>query len=100
VTKIVKPMIDSLKPPVKKGRRPIVRHCPYCHAALNATQMRAHLPQCERDHGNAPPQARQQQPPAPLPGDLENQELSSDSLERTRQLDQEEQDRIERSTEQ
>ena len=32
-----------------------------------------------------------------MPGDLENQELSSDPLERQRQLDQQEQDRIERS---
>jgi hypothetical protein len=38
-------------------------------------------------------------PPPPTPDDLENQELSSDPLERERQLDQQEADRIERTTE-
>ena len=33
-----------------------------------------------------------------MPQDLENQELSSNPLERLRQLDQQEQDRIERSS--
>ena len=100
MTKIIKPMIDSLKPQGRPGRRPLVRHCPHCHAALNVTQMKAHLPQCEREHRNAPPQPpHQEPPPAPLPADLENQELSRNSLERTRQLDQQEQDRIERTME-
>ena len=85
-------MIDSLKTPGKAGRRPIVRHCPYCHTALSATKMRAHLPQCERAHQTAPPQAA-------LPADLENQELSRNPLQRTRQLEEQEQDRIERTTE-
>ena len=100
MTKIVKPMIDSLKPQGKAGRRPIVRHCPHCHAALNVTQMKVHLPQCERDHKNALPQPpHQEPPPPPLPTDLENQELSRDPIERTRQLDQQEEDRIERTME-
>ena len=93
-------MIDSLKPHGSPGRRPIVRHCPHCHAALNVTEMKAHLPRCERDHRNAPPQAPREQPPAPaLPTDLENQDLSRNPIERTRQLDQQEQDRIERTME-
>ncbi len=94
-------MIDSLKPRGKAGRPPVVRHCPFCHAALNVTQMKQHRPQCERDHRDAPPQERAEPPmPArPTPGDLENQELSGDPLQRERQLDQQEQDRIERTSE-
>ncbi|MGA2184868.1 MAG: hypothetical protein ABSH47_17760 [Bryobacteraceae bacterium] len=96
MTKIVTPMVDSLKPQGKPGRPPVVRHCPYCHAALNVTEMKQHRPQCARDHRKAPPQQRVQ---PPTPGDLENQELSGDPLQRERQLDQQEQDRIERTTE-
>ncbi|MGA3024289.1 MAG: hypothetical protein ABSF98_05925 [Bryobacteraceae bacterium] len=106
VTKIVKPIIDSLKPQGKAGRPPVVRHCPYCHAAMNVTAMKQHRPQCARDHRNAPPQERllppspplPPMPPPPTPADLENQELSADPLQRERQLDQQEQDRIERTT--
>jgi hypothetical protein len=93
VTKIVKEMINSLKPEGKAGRPPIVRHCPWCHAALNVTQMKQHRPQCARDHRDAPPQ----EPQGPTPDDLENQVLSVDPLERQRQIDQQEQDRVERS---
>lgn len=104
MTNIVKPMVDSLRPQGRVGRPPVVRHCPYCHVALNVTQMKRHRPQCERDHRNAPPQQRVQPPtpplpPPPTPGDLENQVLSADPLQKERQLDQQEQDRIERTTE-
>jgi hypothetical protein len=93
-------MIDSLKPPGKVGRPAKVRHCPYCHTALNVTDMKQHRPQCARDHRNAPPQdAQPPMPPPPTPDDLENQELSSDPRERVRQLDQQEADRIERTEE-
>ena len=93
MTNIIKDMVDSMKPQTKAGRPAKVRHCPHCHAALNVTQMKRHRPQCERDHRNAPPQP----PPGPTPDDLENQVLSDDPLQRQRQLDQREQDRIRRS---
>jgi hypothetical protein len=107
VTKIVKPMVDRLKPKGRAGRPPVVRHCPYCHTALNVTEMKQHRPQCARDHRNAPPQeqilppapAETPMPSPPTPDDLENQKLSSDPLKRERQLDQQEADRIERTTE-
>ena len=89
MTKIVKPIVDSLKPGSKAGRPPVVRHCPYCQAAMNTTAMRKHMPQCEQDQQPAP------QPPTP--DDLEAQILSDDPLQRRRQLDQREQDRIQRS---
>jgi hypothetical protein len=38
-------------------------------------------------------------PPPPTPEDLENQVPAADPLQRERQLDQQEQDRIERTTE-
>jgi len=89
VSKIVKPIVDPLKPRGKAGRPPVVRPCPYCHVAMNATRMRKHMPQCERD--------RQTTPQPPTPDDLEAQTLSKDPLQRQRQLDQREQDRIRRS---
>jgi len=103
VTEIIKPMVDSMKPQGKAGRPAKVKHCPYCHAALNVTQMKLHRPQCARDHRNVPPQAPvlpaapPKVPMPPTPSDLENQELSRNPLERERQLDQQEQDRIERT---
>jgi recombinational DNA repair protein (RecF pathway) len=81
-------MVDSLRPQAKLGRPPKVHHCPWCHAALNVTEMKRHRPQCARDHRNAPPQE---------PQDLENQALSDSPLQRERQLDQQEQDRIQRT---
>jgi len=86
LTKIVKPIIDSLQPRARAGRPPKVHTCPYCQIAMNVTEMKRHRPQCARDHHNAPPQ-----------GDLENQILSDDPLQRQRQLDQQEQDRIQRT---
>jgi hypothetical protein len=103
LTKIVQPIVDGLKPSGKAGRPPLVRHCPYCHTALNVTEMKRHRPQCARDHRSAPPQPRVQPqppvPPPPTPEDLENQVPAADPLQRERQLDQQEQDRIERTTE-
>ena len=107
MTKIIQPMVDSLRPHGKPGRPPKVHHCPYCHAALNVTQMKQHRPQCERDHRSAPPQERilppappePPMPAPPTPDDLENQELSQNPLRREGQLDQQEADRIERTTE-
>ncbi|HWB95686.1 MAG TPA: hypothetical protein VG672_03265 [Bryobacteraceae bacterium] len=43
------------------------------------------------------PADKSKTPPPPMPDDLENQILSSDPLERLRQLDQQEADRIERT---
>ena len=85
-------MIDALNPRAVRGRPPIVRKCPFCQLSFSATDMRRHQPGCARDHKNAPPQERT------MPDDLENQALSSNPLERLRQLDQQEQDRIERSS--
>ena len=87
---VVKRIVDPLKPRAKAGRPPVVRNCPYCQVAMNATEMRQHMPQCQRDFKDAPPQDTTQD-------DLENQILSDDPLERQRQLDQQEQDRIQRS---
>ena len=90
MTNIVKPIVDGLLPRARAGRPPKVHHCPYCQTAMNVTEMKRHRPQCARDHRNAPPQEQQ---------DLENQVLSDDPLQRQRQLDQQEQDRIERTPE-
>jgi len=88
---ITSDILSGLGPQSKRGRPPIVRHCPYCHVALNVTEMRRHRPACARDYKRAQPQ------PKVVPTDLENQELSSDPLERLRQIEQQEADRIERS---
>ena len=92
-------IIDPLKPAGKAGRPPIVRHCPYCHLAMSVTAMRKHRPACAREHVNAPPQPPREPAPEPsLPTDLQNQIPSEDPLERLRQIDEQEQERIERSS--
>jgi len=91
LNKITEPILGGMKPQGRRGRPPIVRHCPYCHTALNVTEMRRHRPRCERAYDQAPPQ------PKAVPTDLENQNLSSDPTEMLRQLDQREIDRIQRS---
>ncbi len=85
-------MFDMLKPKAKIGRPPVVRQCPHCKNSFNATEMRTHQGACKMIYQQAPPL------PA-LPTDLENQILSNDPLERLRQLDQQEQDRILRTLE-
>lgn len=80
-------MFDMLKPKSKIGRPPVMRECPNCKIRFSATDMRAHQGSCKMIYTQAPP------PPA-VPTDLENQILSNDPLERLRQLDQQEQDRI------
>ncbi len=87
-----KQMLDLLKPKGKLGRPPVMRQCPYCKLAFTATALRAHQPACKAIHMQPPP-------PPPDPADLENQVLSSNPLERVRQLDQQEQDRIIRTLE-
>lgn len=83
-------MFDMLKPNARMGRPPVVRQCPHCHRSYNATDMRSHQPACKMMSSQAPPRP-------PLATDLENQVLSTDPLERVRQLDQQEADRIERT---
>ena len=93
-----KKLIDPLKPAGKPGRPPVVRHCPYCHQAMNVTAMRRHRPDCAREHLNAPPQPPRQAAPEPtLPTDIQNQIPSDDPLKRPRQADEREQERIQRS---
>lgn len=84
-------MIREMQPRRGPGRPPIVTHCPFCHRAFNKTEMKKHRNACAHDHRNAPPQR------PVMPQDLENQQLSSDPLERLRQIDQREQDRMQRS---
>jgi len=90
---ITRELLDELKPRAMRGRPRVVKSCPYCQNSFSATEMRKHQPACARDYKNAPPQERT------IPDDLENQELSSNPLERLRQLDQQEQDRIEEASE-
>jgi hypothetical protein len=90
---ITRELLDGLKPQALRGRPRVVKSCPYCQGSFSATDMRKHQPGCARNHKNAPPQERT------MPDDLENQVLSSDPLERLRQLDQQEQDRIEEASE-
>ncbi|HZU24677.1 MAG TPA: C2HC-type zinc finger protein [Bryobacteraceae bacterium] len=84
-------ILNEMRPGKRPGRPPIIKPCPFCSRAFNSTAMRKHQRECERQHRSAPPQ------PRALPVDLENQDLSSDPVERLRQLDQREQDRIQRS---
>jgi len=88
--KITGGYVEELQPKARIGRPPVIRQCPHCHRSFNATEMRGHQPACKLIFQQAPP-------PAPLPEDLENQILSKDPLERERQLDQQEADRIERT---
>ncbi len=85
-------MLDLLKPKGKLGRPPVIRQCPHCKAPFNATAMRAHQSMCKAFY-------QQPAPPPADPADLENQVLSSNPLERLRQLDEQEQDRIVRTLE-
>ncbi len=80
-------MFDMLKPKGKIGRPPVMRQCPNCKIVFNATEMRTH-------QGNGKTIYQQAPPPPAVPTDLENQILSDDPLERLRQLDQQEHDRI------
>jgi hypothetical protein len=106
--RIVGPIIDAMKMPGRPGALPVVRHCPYCHQAMSVADMNAHTPACQQAHRNAPPQEpvpptgsvtlELTPPPVPtLDTDLDNQELSSDPLQRLRQIDRREQKRIQRS---
>lgn len=52
-----------------------------------------------QQRGKPPADKKIPLPTALMPNDLENQTLSPDPLERVRQLDQQEADRIERTTE-
>ena len=87
-----KQMFELLKPKGKLGRPPVMRQCPYCKIEFTATALRPHLGACKTIHMQPPP-------PPPDPMDLENQVLSSNPLERVRQLDQQEEDRILRTLE-
>ena len=103
--KIVQSIVNELKPKARRGRKPTVRQCPYCQASFSLTDLHTHASGCAKDSSArypaipAPDPAgpvTHLDPPAlpPLPTDLENQELSSDPLERVRQLEQKEIDRI------
>ena len=85
-------MFAMLSPKGKMGRPPVMRPCPHCHIEFSATEMRAHQPACKMFY-------KQPAPPPAVPTDLENQVLSNDPLERLRQLDEQEQDRILRTLE-
>ena len=87
---ITSEILNELRPPARLGRPPVFRRCAHCQREFNATEMKRHQPACARDHQFSPA-------PPTMPFDLENQALSSDPQERLRQLDQQQQDRIERS---
>ena len=103
--KIVQSIVNEMKPKVRRGRKPAIRQCPHCQASFSLTDLHKHAPGCAKNSGvrypaiptpeTAGPAIHLDTPPQPpLPTDLENQELSPDPLERVRQLEQKEIDRI------
>lgn len=103
--KIVQSIVNEMKPKARRGRKPTVRPCPYCQASFSLTDLHKHAPGCAvaadarypviPAPDPAGPVSHLDAPPLPpLPTDLENQDLSPDPLERVRQLEQQEIDRI------
>ena len=103
--KLIQSIVNEMKPKARRGRTPTVRQCPYCQASFSLTNLHKHVAGCAKDSGARFPVVPGAKSDAPvlhldapilpaLPTDLENQELSSDPLERVRQLEQREIDRI------
>lgn len=103
--KIVQSIVNEMKPKARRGRKPTVRQCPYCQASFSLTDLHQHAPGCAAATDARYPVVPAPDPAGPvthldppvlppLPTDLENQDLSSDPLERVRQLEQKEIDRI------
>jgi hypothetical protein len=88
--KITGKYVSDLQSRLQAGRPSATRPCPRCKKPINAAEMTSHQRVCA-------PVYPGQTPPAPDPSDLENQVLSDDPMERLRQLDQQEADRIERT---
>lgn len=97
---IIGPIIDAMKIKGRPGALPIVRHCPYCHAAMSVGDMAKHMPACKRDFRDVPPQEitldLDPPVPSPLPDDLDNQDPSMVPSQSLRQAEQREQERIQR----
>jgi hypothetical protein len=55
--KLIKPLIDAMRPKRRRGAIPTVTPCPYCGLNMKQTDHAAHRPGCREAFKNAPPQS-------------------------------------------